>query len=83
MYDLTIPLFMTYMEGLTLQYIAAAIIVIIALVILIRKIVRMFRHRGGNSICGGCALAENCTRKDFRDCPDASDSDSGSCPNCH
>ena len=38
MHDYTIPLFMTYLEGLTLQYIAVAIIVLIALIILIRRI---------------------------------------------
>lgn len=80
MHDYTIPLFMTYLEGLTLQYIAVAIIVLIALIILIRKILRISRHRTGNSICSGCALADNCTRKDFRDCPDIPDRDSGSCP---
>ena len=66
MHDYTIPLFMTYLEGLTLQYIAVAIIVLIALIILIRKILRISRHRTGNSICSGC--------------PDIPDRDSGSCP---
>lgn len=83
---LTMTLFMSYMEGLTLQYIAVAIIVLISLIIVVRKIVRISRHRTGNSICSGCALADNCTRKDFRDCPDNPDTrdpDSGSCPDCH
>lgn len=72
MSSIQIMAFMSYSEGLTLQYVAVGLIVLIAVIILIRKILRsVSRRRGG--ICAGCALSDSCHKKEKGECEECSD----------
>ncbi|MCM1518060.1 MAG: hypothetical protein NC117_05405 [Pseudoflavonifractor sp.] len=72
MTDIIMIAFMSYSEGLTLQYVAVGVIVLIAVLIFVRMIVRSVRRRSGG-ICAGCALADSCHKKDKGECHECGD----------
>lgn len=75
--------------AMLLQYVAVGIIVMIAVAVMVRKLVRIIRRSsrrgGGDAFCAGCTLSDACRHKGgHTSCSrHSSKSDDGSCCGCH